>query len=96
MGTIANGKTIARQGIPARRVPACAQCHGPGAIRPNPLYPILAGQYADYLVLQLELFKQQRRGGTAYAPIMHEVADTLTADQMRAVAVYYESLLPPP
>jgi cytochrome c553 len=86
------GKAIASQGIPSQRVPSCADCHGPGASRRNPVYPELAGQYADYLVLQLELFKKNIRGGTAYAHIMRRVAAGLTLEQMRDVALYYASL----
>jgi cytochrome c553 len=89
---IERGKTIASRGIPSQRIPSCVDCHGPGAIRRNPVYPELTGQYANYLVLQLELFKQGHRGGTAYAHIMYEVADELTPEQMRDVALYYESL----
>jgi cytochrome c553 len=86
------GKMIARQGIPSQRVPACAPCHGPGDAPRNPVYPELAGQYADYLVLQLEIFKKNVRGGTAYAHIMRQVAAGLTPEQMREVALYYASL----
>ena len=88
------GEFIALRGIPAQRVPACAACHGPGATRKNPIYPELNGQFADYLVLQLELFKQGARGGTDYAHIMRQVAGQLTPRQMRDVARYYASLGP--
>jgi cytochrome c553 len=53
---------------------------------------VLAGQYADYLVGQLALFKQAHRGGSAYAHLMRPVASRLTLQQMRDVALYYESL----
>jgi cytochrome c553 len=89
---IERGKTIARYGIPGQRVPACVDCHGPGVVRRNPFYPVLTGQYADYLVLQLELFTQEHRGGSPYAHLMRPVATRLTAQQMRDVALYYESL----
>jgi cytochrome c553 len=89
---IERGKTIAHRGIPGQRVPACVDCHGPGAARRNPFYPVLTGQYADYLVRQLELFKQEHRGGSPYAHLMRPVATRLTAQQMRDVALYYESL----
>jgi cytochrome c553 len=89
---IERGRAIASHGIPSQRVPSCADCHGPGAIRRNPAYPVLAGQFADYLVLQLELFKEQQRGGSAYARLMRPVASRLTLQQMRDVALYYESL----
>ena len=86
------GKVIASHGIPSQRVPACVACHGPGATRRNPVYPVLAGQYADYLVLQLELFNKAYRGGSAYAHLMRPVAGRLTREQMRDVALYYASL----
>jgi cytochrome c553 len=90
---IKRGQAIAERGVPSQRVPSCADCHGPGATRRNPVYPELAGQYADYLVLQLEIFKKNVRGGTDYAHIMRRVAAGLTPDQMRDVALYYASLL---
>ncbi|MCI0539288.1 MAG: c-type cytochrome [Verrucomicrobiales bacterium] len=90
--TIERGKSIARGGIPSHRVPTCAACHGPDTAPRNPIYPRLAGQHADYLVLQLKLFKAQQRGGTAYGHLMYHVAGGLTPDQMRDVACYYASL----
>lgn len=89
---IERGKVIASRGIPSQRVPSCVACHGPGTTRRNPVYPELAGQYADYLVLQLVLFQKAHRGGTAYAHLMRPVVARLTLEQMRDVALYYASL----
>jgi cytochrome c553 len=86
------GQDIALHGVPSQGVPACAECHGPSPTRKNAHYPVLAGQYADYLVLQLELFQAGRRGGTAYAHLMRRAADQLTPEQMRDVAAYYAYL----
>jgi cytochrome c553 len=86
------GAAIALQGIPARRVPSCADCHGPSRTPRNPAYPVLAGQYAEYLVLQLNLFAAERRGGSPYARLMRKVVAGLTPEQMQAVAQYYASL----
>jgi cytochrome c553 len=88
----ARGEEIARSGIPGQRVPACAPCHGPGDTPRHPFYPILAGQYSEYLVLQLELLRQDRRGGSPYARLMRPVVSRMTRQQMREVALYYESL----
>jgi cytochrome c553 len=88
------GRSIATQGIPRQGVPSCQDCHGPGDFPRNPHYPELAGQYEDYLVLQLELFKQNRRGGSPYAHLMRHVATRLNEAQMRQVARYYASLSP--
>jgi cytochrome c553 len=92
LASIERGRTIAHQGVPSHRIPSCADCHGPGAVRRNPYYPHLAGQDARYLVLQLELFQKQHRGGSAFAHLMHPVASRLKPEQMRDVAAYYESL----
>jgi cytochrome c553 len=89
---IERGRRIAGQGIPDQRLPSCEDCHGAGTGRRNRFAPRLAGQYADYLVLQLELFHDQRRGGSAWAHLMDPVASRLRPDQMRDLALYYASL----
>jgi len=90
--SIKRGKQIAEQGIPSQRVPICVECHGPGPNGRNANYPEIAGQYAEYLALQLMLFKKQQRGGTAYAHLMRRAVQGLTPQQISDVANYYESL----
>ncbi|HBJ83736.1 MAG TPA: cytochrome C [Verrucomicrobiales bacterium] len=92
---IAEGESIARRGIFTQRVPSCIDCHAPEGRRHKPAYPLLAGQPADYLVLQLELFKDGRRGGSDYAHLMDPIASRLQPAQMRAVALYFEFLAHP-
>lgn len=91
---IMRGQSIAERGIPSQRVPSCIECHGPKGEQQKNAYPKLAGQYADYLVLQLELFKKNQRGGSAYKHLMHPVANRLEQEQMRDAALYFESLPP--
>lgn len=86
------GEAIAREGIPHKGVPSCMDCHGPGDHRRSPAYPDLAGQYAEYIELQLALFADGRRGGSPYAHIMHHVASRLDSLEARAVAAWYASL----
>lgn len=90
-GEVALGESLALKGIPGQLVPPCAKCHGPKPGPYNPHYPRLSGQYENYLVLQLQLFKSQSRGGTAYHHLMHRVAGQLEEEQMGAVARYYAS-----
>ena len=90
-----HGASIAARGVPERKVPACQECHGPEGPPRNPAYPILAGQYAEYLELQLRLFRAGGRGGSSYAHLMQKVAPRLTDEQIEAVALYYASLDPP-
>ncbi len=39
----------------------CSACHGATGLNPNPLYPNLAGQKADYIAKQLADFKAGAR-----------------------------------
>ena len=91
---IARGAAIAARGIPAQRIPPCSECHGPGETDRNPAYPILDGQFQDYLVLQLQLFAAGRRGGSEYAHLMQRIAPNLTPGQMSDAAAYFASLTP--
>jgi cytochrome c553 len=88
------GELIATEGIRAQRIPACIECHGPGARRGKPEYPRLAGQPAAYLELQLTLFREGRRGGSDHAHLMKPVANRLKPEQARDVAGYFSSLDP--
>lgn len=91
---IERGREIAERGIPDRRIPSCSDCHGPSEGPKSAAVPMLAGQYADYLVLQLQLLHDKHRGGTDRVHLMDEVAPRLTPEQMQDVAKYYESLEP--
>lgn len=89
---IERGRTIAEQGVPESHVPACLDCHGPGKPDRADEYPSLEGQFAPYLVQQLQLFQQGKRGESSQAELMAPVVRRMTDDQMRDVAAYYESL----
>lgn len=90
-----DGQVIATQGIVSRDVPACDSCHGAGA---RADFPRLAGQSADYLRRQLELFQSHgaERGGP-HAHIMAEVVEDaleegphrLEPEAIEAVVDYY-------
>lgn len=80
------GESIAQSGLPARDVPACLGCHDG---RRNPAYPLLFGQPADYIRAQLALFRDGKRGGSRFAHLMHNVAQGLSDDDIRAVAAYF-------
>lgn len=89
---IQRGKMIATQGLPDQNVGACIACHPTSRQEHNPAYPVLKGQPASYLVLQLELFQQRQRGGTDSASLMHSIVDRLKPEQLQDVAAYYSSL----
>jgi cytochrome c553 len=89
---IQRGERIVFEGIREQRVPACVECHGPTARRGKPQYPLLASQPAAYLELQLELFRNDSRGGSDHAHLMEPIASRLTSMQARDVALYFASL----
>ncbi len=86
------GERIATAGIPERQIAACSTCHGLEQGPQNPLFPALAGQYSAYTALQLTLWKEGKRGGSAYAQIMEPVVAGLTPDEIEAVSLYYQSI----
>lgn len=92
---IERGRHLAHAGIPENKVPTCVSCHGPdGAEERNATYPYLSGQPASYLARQLELFREGRRGASAYAHVMELSAGGLSPEDAEAVAAYYASLEP--
>ena len=84
---MAEGKKIYTQGIPAKKVQACATCHGPNAEGAG-AFPRLGGQHVEYLIAQLQGFKS---GTRANAPIMINEVRNMTSEQLRAAATYAAS-----
>lgn len=65
----------------------CAACHGADGNSPSPEFPILAGQYRDYLVEALKQYQDGRRTN----PIMLGIAKPLTAQEIEDLAAYFAS-----
>lgn len=95
-GDVASGEAIARRGLPQQRVPACIECHAPEVTTRGPEHPILDGQHAEYLLLQLQLFTDDSRGGSGLAEVMRPIAARLTPEQQRDVAAYFANRRPEP
>lgn len=56
---VADGERIWRGGDPEANVPACTGCHGPaGGGNAPAVFPMLAGQHAEYLAKQLTAFRE--------------------------------------
>ena len=66
----------------------CTACHGQEGNSVNPLWPNIAGQNAPYLAAQLEAFQN----GTRNDPVMTSQAMLLSDEDIRDLAVYFESL----
>lgn len=87
---IKRGEQLARDGLWAKDVPACFQCHGAEGKGVPPHFPPIAGQPSGYIVEQLNAW---RSGGRKNDPValMKTVADRLAPDDIKAVAVFLAS-----
>jgi cytochrome c553 len=84
---IEEGNQLFHNGVPSRKIPACASCHGEHA-NGAAIFPRLAGQHSEYLVRQITVIQDQLRK----SPIMHGIVQDLTENEKHAVAAYLESL----
>ena len=80
------GATLAREGDPEHGATPCDSCHGADALAD---YPRLAGQSADYIASQLDLWRRGGRMQTPQGELMGDIAARLSEEQVRAVADYY-------
>jgi cytochrome c553 len=70
----------------------CATCHGEGGNATITVNPILAGQNARYLYLQLRDFQEGRRSD----PQMSPMVAGLSRDELRELADYFAAQKPKP
>jgi cytochrome c553 len=66
----------------------CEACHGPDGKGTNPMYPVIAGQYEDYLVHALKAY----RDGTRNNAIMAGLAAPLSDEDIKDLAAYYAAM----
>jgi len=81
--TFANGNAEEGQ----RKSAVCHACHGPTGKSPQPIYPNLAGQHQDYLILSLKGF----RDGSRQNAIMSGFAAALSDQDIEDLAAWYSS-----
>ncbi len=82
------GQDIYRGGIAETSVAACMGCHSPSAAGNGPAaYPGLNGQHPEYIVAQLQKFKDGARANDV-GKMMRNVANRMSEQEMRAVAAY--------
>ncbi len=72
----------------AKAQQVCVACHGMDGVGIDETYPILAGQYADYLERAL----MDYRSGARKNAIMAGFAATLTDQDIANLALYYSTL----
>jgi cytochrome c553 len=73
----------------ATKAVACQACHGANGNSVNPEWPSLAGLGADYMVEQLQNFKDGKRS----SPIMMPMAAPLSPQDMADLAAYFDGLV---
>lgn len=85
------GEHLATVGAWDKNVPACFDCHGPGAQGVGSLAPRLAGQHASYIANQLHAWKRGQRTDDPVG-LMRAVAQKLNEQDIRAVSAYLATL----
>ncbi len=85
---IAAGENIYRGGITETSVAACMGCHAPSGKGNGPAgWPSLIGQHPDYIVTQLQAFKQGTRANDT-GRMMRNVSVRMSDKEMKVVAAY--------
>ena len=84
---LALGGKLVNEGDPARKLPACADCHGKALTGLLPAIPGLLGLYPPYIAAQLGAWRDDKRH--AMQPdCMHEVAKLLTPNDIGAITAW--------
>ena len=66
----------------------CQACHGANGVATAPIYPHLAGQYADYLARALHEYRDGGRNN----PIMAVYVEKLCDQDIAELAAYFSSM----
>jgi len=74
----------------------CSTCHGFGGRSISPTFPRLAGQQKDYLVAQLNAFRDKTRADPHARTYMRGMAAHLSDPMTAAIAAYYAGQSPVP
>ena len=73
-----------------QKAAVCVVCHGPDGNSANPSWPNLAGQHAEYIIKQLQDYRDGRRKNDQMAPLAMALSDQDIAD----IAAYYAAQTP--
>ncbi len=93
-GELQWGGQLAAVGSAEKGIPACVNCHGPQGTGNPPSVPYIAGQYANYMTYQLQLWKDGVRDNDPLN-VMSSIARKMTDEDMRAVSEYYRRVYNP-
>ena len=87
---VCSSAAVTAAGDPAagqKKAEVCASCHGPNGVSPTPNFPILAGQYNDYLVQALRQYQSGERDNA----VMKGFATGLSRQDMLDLAAWFSS-----
>ncbi|HET6631961.1 MAG TPA: cytochrome c4 [Rhodanobacteraceae bacterium] len=84
-GLLQRGETLATEGDPSQKLPACTACHGRRLTGVEPAIPALVGLPADYIAAQLGAWQTHTRGAPA-PDCMATIAARLDQSDVAAVA----------
>jgi cytochrome c553 len=94
-GNAERGRVLSEIGDNGMEVQACANCHGPGGLGRQPVYPYLAGQHAGYLSAAMGEWKNGNRKTDPSGQMPH-VAQQLADADVAALSAYYSAQPAPP
>ena len=91
---VALGKSIYDTGIAAVGLPSCESCHGTKGLGDSAkLYPVIAGQHAQYVEQVLTGWHNgQAWGDGPHAKLALSVGQKLTVAQIHAIAAYVQGM----
>ncbi|QLE87533.1 MULTISPECIES: c-type cytochrome [Shewanella] len=86
------GEQLYKGGDMTRGITACIACHGPsGKGMEAAGYPMIGGQHANYIKIQLNKFHDTNRNNDLNG-MMRDVAKKLNSDDIEALSKYISSL----
>lgn len=99
--SIERSRSLANPATPAKTLAlqVCSNCHEADGNSKSPNFPKLAGQQEEYLVAQLNQFRNHRREDPPGFIYMWGISRHLTDDQIKGLAAYFsaqESVSPGP
>jgi cytochrome c553 len=85
-GAVAAVAQPASSDVITQKAAQCAGCHGSNGVPASKEYPVIWGQHAGYIFLELRDFKT----GARKSAIMGPIANALTREDMLALGEYFE------
>ena len=82
---------LAARGKQLHMTKGCVGCHGANGISPMPTTPRLAGQYIDFMVIQMQDYQDASRAIPPIAMPMRGMLAGVSEDDLKALAHFYAS-----